>query len=83
LGLKVGTHAAVSEALVNRYTGYGYYCRVVVTVLLGIYLCKDLKINKNCSVADPDLPDPHVVGPPESFYHQAKLVRKTLIPTIL
>ncbi len=59
---------------------------------------------KNSSVADPDtnpdpdLPDPHVFGPPGSgsisprygsgsgsgsFYHHAKIVRKTLIPTIL
>jgi hypothetical protein len=35
------------------------------------------------SVPDPDLPDPHVFGPPGSFYHHAKIVRKTLIPTIL
>jgi hypothetical protein len=50
------------------------------------------------SVADPDPPDPHVFGPPGSrsgstsqrygsgsgsFYHRAKIVRKTLIPTIL
>jgi hypothetical protein len=48
------------------------------------------------SVADPnpDPPDPHVFGPPGSgsgsisqsygsgsFYHKAKIVRKTLIPT--
>jgi hypothetical protein len=36
------------------------------------------------SVADPDPnPDPHVFGPPGSgsLYHQAKIVRKTLIPT--
>ncbi len=43
---------------------------------------------------DPDLPDPHVFGPPGSgstsqrygsgsFYHHVKIVRKTLIPTIL
>ncbi len=43
---------------------------------------------------DPDPPDPHVFGPPGSgstsqrygsgsFYHPAKIVRKTLIPTIL
>jgi hypothetical protein len=34
---------------------------------------------------DPDPPDPHVFGPPgsKSFYHQAKIVRKTLIPTVL
>jgi hypothetical protein len=39
------------------------------------------------SVADPDLnpdpPDPLVFGPPRSFYHQAKKVRKTLITTAL
>jgi hypothetical protein len=45
------------------------------------------------SVPDPDPPDPHVFGPPGSgstsqrygsgsFYHHAKIVRKTLIPTI-
>ncbi len=45
---------------------------------------------------NPDPPDPHVFGPPGSgsgstsqrygsgsFYHHAKTVRKTLIPTIL
>jgi hypothetical protein len=31
----------------------------------------------------PDPPDPHVFGPPGSFHHHAKIVRKTLIPTIL
>jgi len=48
------------------------------------------------SVADPDPPDPCVFGPPGSgsgtsslrygswsFCHQAKIVRKTLIPNIL
>jgi hypothetical protein len=47
-------------------------------------------------VADPDPSDPYVFGPPgsgagpssqrygsRSFYHQAKIVRKTLIPTVL
>jgi hypothetical protein len=51
---------------------------------------------RDTSVADPDPnpdtdppdpPDPHVFGPPGfgtgSFYHHAKIVRKTLIPTIL
>ncbi len=28
-------------------------------------------------------PDPHIFGPPGSFYHQAKVIRKTLIPTVL
>ncbi len=48
------------------------------------------------SVADPDTSDPYVFGPPVSesgfisqrygsgsFFHQAKIVRKTLIPAIL
>ncbi len=38
------------------------------------------------SVPDPNPdPDPDVFGPPGSgyFYHQAKIVRKTLIPTVL
>ncbi len=48
------------------------------------------------SVADPDPSDPYVFGPPGSgsisqrygsgsgsFYHQAKIVRKALIPTVL
>ncbi len=49
-----------------------------------------------CSVAYPDPWDPYVFGPPGSesisqrfesksgsFYHQAKIIRKTLIPTVL
>jgi hypothetical protein len=63
-----------TESKVNFYfllpTGYR-------TVLLG---------GEKCSVADPN-PDPHVFGPPgsgsESFYHQARTVRKTFIPTAL
>jgi hypothetical protein len=39
------------------------------------------------SIADPDPdpypPDPYVFGPPGSFYHQSKIARKTLIPTVL
>ncbi len=53
--------------------------------------------NASYSVADPDQSDPYVFGPPgsgsgsisqrygsgsESFYHQAEIVRKTLIPTV-
>ena len=59
---------------------------------------KGLERNSDClllflfhggSVADldttPDTPDPHVFGPPGSgsFYHQAKIARKTLIPIVL
>jgi hypothetical protein len=32
---------------------------------------------------DPHPPDPHVFGPPGSFYQQAKIVRKNLIPNVL
>jgi hypothetical protein len=37
------------------------------------------------SAADPDPSDQYVFGPSGSgsFYHQAKIVRKTLIPTVL
>jgi hypothetical protein len=54
----------------------------------------------NVADPDPDLPDPHVLGPPGSgsgsisqrygslsgsgsFYHYAKIVRKTFISTVL
>ncbi len=40
----------------------------------------DRHVTQGDSVPDPE-PDPHVFGPPGSFYHQAKIVRKTLIPT--
>jgi hypothetical protein len=59
----------------------------------------DVKVRHHitfCRVADPDLPDPHVFGPPGSgstsqrygsgsgsCYNHAKIVRKTLIPIIL
>ncbi len=48
-----------------------------------------IKRREGCSVADqdpnpdPDPPDSHVFGHPGSFCHQAKIVRKTLIPTAL
>jgi hypothetical protein len=37
------------------------------------------------SVEDPDPSDPYFFGPPgsETFYHQAKIIRKTLIPPVL
>ena len=48
------------------------------------------KEGEGISVADPDPnpdPDPRVFGPPGSgsgsFYHHAKIVRKTLISTVL
>jgi hypothetical protein len=58
-------------------------------------MAKRRKKTVDTTVADPDQ-DPHVFGPPGSgstsqryrsgsgsFYHHAKIVRKTLIPTIL
>ncbi len=52
-----------------------------------IQVCYTQKIVVISSVADsdPDPSDPYVFGPPGSgsFYHQAKIVRKTLIPTVL
>ncbi len=49
---------------------------------------------RRASVGDPDPGNPYVFGPPGSgsfskrygsgsFYHQTKIVRKTLIPTVL
>jgi hypothetical protein len=59
-------------------------------ILLGICQKEEFQLIHDgfCSVADPDPnpedPDPPVFGPPGSgsFYHHAKTVRKTLIPTI-
>ncbi len=75
---------------------------VVIDLLVDTYVFPQ---EKSCSsplksfftsVADPNLPDPHVFGPPGSgsiserygsesgsgsFCHQAKILRKTLIPT--
>jgi hypothetical protein len=63
---------------------------------LDIRLVKKLMPSIINSVPDPDSPDPHVFGPSGSgsgstsqrygsgsFYHHAKIVRKTLIPTVL
>jgi hypothetical protein len=54
----------------------------------GEVLCLGVLWYLPTSVVDPDPSDPYYVfGPPGSgsgfFYHQAKIVRKTLIPTIL
>ncbi len=56
----------------------------------------DRKVSNNVADPDPNPPDPHVLGPPWSgsgsisqryvsgfFYHKAKIVRKTLIFTVL
>ncbi len=34
--------------------------------------------NVHANVVDPDPPDPHVFGPPGSFYQHAKIVKKNL-----
>jgi hypothetical protein len=65
------------------------------SVILGLSLpfppslatCKfHLKVYKLSSVSSKQtsVPNPNVFGPPGcgSFYHQAKIVRKTLIPTV-
>jgi hypothetical protein len=50
---------------------------------------RSIRSGPKTSVTDPDPnpdpPDPHVFGPPGSgsFYHHAKIVRKSLIPNIL
>jgi hypothetical protein len=53
--------------------------------VLGAPLWSLGRVKDITSVANPDPPDPHVFGPPGSgsFCHRAKIVRKTLIPTIL
>jgi hypothetical protein len=47
----------------------------------------EISVKSSVANPDPDPPDPRVFGPPGSgsgsFYHHAKIVRKTLIPTIL
>jgi hypothetical protein len=66
---------------------------------INFMISTELRIRiRDSSVPDPDPPDTHVFGPPGfgstsqrygsgagsgSFYHHAKIVRKTLIPTIL
>jgi hypothetical protein len=50
--------------------------------LQNILPCRTQTFPFNC-VADPDPSDPYVFGSPGSFYHQAKLLRKPLIPTVL
>jgi hypothetical protein len=44
-----------------------------------------LKVLASVPDLNPDPSDPHVFGPPGSgsFYQLAKMVRKTLIPTVL
>jgi hypothetical protein len=61
--------------MVNKF-GQKYHCEFPPKVSLTPFLCPE---------------DPYVFGPPsqkygsgsESFYLQAKIVRKTLIPTVL
>jgi hypothetical protein len=56
-----------------------------ITLAFNLCLEKRTSIESNVPDLDPNPdPNPHV-GPPGSgsFYHQAKIVRKTLIPTIL
>ncbi len=69
---------------------------VVVITFEKLKVSSPLRRNEiaDTSAVDPDPPDSHVFWPPGSgsisqrygsgsFYHHAKIVRKTLIPTIL
>jgi hypothetical protein len=55
---------------------------MLIIILLRFEL---LSVGTSVADPDPDPQDPHVFGPPGSgsFYHHAKIVRNTLIPTIL
>ncbi len=57
---------------------------LVVLIEIPHYQTKKILFD-SVPVPDPDPPDPHVFGPPGSgsFNHQAKIVRKPLIPTVL
>jgi hypothetical protein len=61
-------------------TGYHFDTESYQRIQVPIYLPLGLSVSLS-SVADP--PDPYVFGPPGSFYYQAKMVRKTLIPAVL
>jgi hypothetical protein len=66
---------------------------ITLLLLLGYYDTLRAAVVLDTSVADPDpnpdpdLSDPYVFGPPGSgsgsFFHQAKILRKTLNPTAL
>ncbi len=73
-----------------------FLCAQVFPILLleSQYYNKNIGLVSSVADPNPDPPDPHVFGPPGSgsisqrygsgsFYHHAKIVRKTLIPTIL
>ncbi len=66
----------------------------VSTIMEPVFRIRIHRIHMFLGLPDPDPPDPHVFGPPGSgstsqrygsgsFYHQAKIVRKPLIPTVL
>ncbi len=65
--------------------------RLHVLWLLSIFMFGLFMLYGSVANPNPDPPDPHVFGPPGSgsgpgsgsFCHQAKIVRKTLIPTAL
>jgi hypothetical protein len=61
---------------------FGFFVKKNVFEIIASKRCRENNSNED---PDPDPPDPHVFGPPGSgsFYHHAKIVRKTLIPTIL
>jgi hypothetical protein len=75
----------------------GYFSRPCCLVAVKWNCVATIFLYKESSVLDPDPnPDPHVFGPPGSksgstsqrnesgsFYHEAKIVRKTLLPIVL
>jgi hypothetical protein len=78
-------------AVLHFWADFAAECRTVTAVLaelgtgvgLGHYsrilsFLQNLRFLQTC-VPDPDPSDPYIFGPPGSFYHQAKIVRKTLI----
>jgi hypothetical protein len=72
---------------------FALICHLLIPVDLQLM---PIELEEWLFISVPDPPDPHVFGPPGSgstsqrygsgsgsFYHHAKIVRKTLIPNIL
>jgi hypothetical protein len=86
----------LSSRFKSMVSNYPFHIYQNVPFSLMAFMLSSLFSTLFGSVADPDPdpPDPHVLGPPGSgstsqryrsgsFYHHAKIVRKTLIPTIM
>jgi hypothetical protein len=83
--------------IINYGTNFGLNAFIFPTPTSGVTISHRVVIRNRLfgSVADPDPSDPYVFGPPGSgsisqmygsesgsFYHQAKIVIKPLIPTV-